>query len=202
MDIKHKNRETEYLINDEFYNNNKYIISEGSVPIPSEVCNPIEKRTLQSFSHFSYQISGGQLFIKINYNKELKKISDYKIYHLKDNEYKYILEFFASHICDNTCKALNLIHPRKKNSSFTINDKFYSFKYLTDINLCKCCSVPITINNNSKSLTCKYCSSREIATKYKAICSKCKNDFFYSNYVYNCNLTNYPIKCPKCNSGF
>ena len=202
MDIKHKNRETEYLINDEFYDNNKYIISEGSVPIPSEVCNPIEKRTLQSFSHFSYQISGGQLLIKIDDNKELKKISNYKIYYLKDNEYKYILEFFASHICDNTCKALNLIHPRKKNSSITINDKFYSFKYLTDINLCKCCSVPININDNSKSLTCKYCSSREIATKYKAICTQCKNDFFYSNYVYNCNLTNYPIKCPKCNSGF
>ena len=202
MGIKNKKKETVNLIDEQFYYNNKYIISEGAVPIQPEVCNSIEERTLQSFSHFSYQISGGHLLIKINYDKQSNIISNYKIYHIKDNEYKYILEFFASHICDNTCKALNLLHPRKKKSEITVNENFYSNKYLTEVKLCKCCSVPIKINNNSKSLTCKYCSSREVATKYKAICSQCSKEFFYSCYVYNCNLTNYPVKCTKCNSGF
>ena len=106
----------------------------------------MEKRTLQSFSHFSYQISGGQLLIAdLNYDKNLKKVTNYKIYFLKDNEYKGILEFFASHVCDNTCKVLELVHPRKKNNPIEIDEKFYSHKYLTDIKLCECCSGPIRV---------------------------------------------------------
>ena len=202
MDIKNKNKLTENFITNEIYNNYKYIISEESVPFSTDICNPVEKKTLQSFSHFSYQISGGQLLIKVNYDKKLNKINKYKVYYIKDNEYKNILEFFSSHICDNTCKTLNLLHPRKKNCSNDIDDKFYSNKYLTQIKLCKCCSVPIKNYKDNKSLVCKYCSKQEISTKFKSICSQCKNEFFYSNYVYNCNLTNYPLKCTKCNSGF
>ena len=163
----------------------------------------MEKRTLQSFSHFSYQISGGQLIISnISYDKILKKVTNFKIYFLKNNEYKHILEFFSSHICDNTCKTLELIHPRKKNNLIKINEQFYSYKYLTNIKLCRCCSIPIRVKENNKSITCKFCSSKDIATKYKEICSKCNKEFFYSTYVYNSNLMNYPIKCPKCNPEF
>ena len=129
-------------------------------------------------------------------------MTDFKINFLKDNDYKNILEFFSSHICNNTCKALELLHPRKKNNPIQINDKFFSFKYLTDIQLCECCSVPTRIKDINKSLTCKFCSNKEIATKYKAICSQCNNEFFYSTYVYNCKLINYPNKCFKCNSNF
>ena len=190
--------------NKNFINNNKYIISEESIPIQLNLSIPLEKRTLQSFSHFSYQISGGQLLItNLKYDKLLKKVTDFKIYFLKDNEYKYILEFFASHICNNTCKALELAHPRKKISPIQVNEKFYSNKYLTNVKLCECCSIPIHIKDNiSKSLTCKYCSCKEISTKYKIICSACNNEFCYSTYVYNCKLLNYPIRCSKCNSNF
>ena len=197
------NKENNNIINDNYYLNNKYIISEETVPIQLDISLPMEKRTLQSFSHFSYQISGGQLLItNFKYDKNTKKVIDFKIYFLKDNEYKNILEFFASHICDNTCKTLELVHPRKKNSPITISEKFYSNKYLTDIKLCECCSAPISIKDKNRSLNCKFCSCKEITTKYKAVCSECQQPFFYSTYVYNCKLINFPNRCPKCNSDF
>ena len=197
------NNNSEILNNDKFYFNNKYIISEDSIQIQLNNSLAMEKRTLQSFSHFSYQISGGQLLIAdLNYDKNLKKVTNYKIYFLKDNEYKGILEFFASHVCDNTCKVLELVHPRKKNNPIEIDEKFYSHKYLTDIKLCECCSGPIRVKTYDKNLSCKYCSSKKVSTKYKAVCTECHNPFFYSTFTYNCRLTNYPNKCPKCNSDF
>ena len=69
---------------DDFFLNNKYIISEDSTSIQLNTSVPPTKRVLQNFSHFSYQISGGQLFVTdINYDKELKKVTEYKIYNLK-----------------------------------------------------------------------------------------------------------------------
>ena len=202
LDIQNKNKQSENLINDNFYLNSKYIISEHSVEF-QDISFSMEKRTLQSFSHFSYQISGGQLLIgNFTYDKQLKKVTNFKIYFLKENGYKNILEFFASHICDNTCKTLELIHPRKKNNPIIINEQFYSKKYLTNVKLCKCCSFPIHEKYNNKNLTCEFCSSKEIYTKFNATCSQCKNSFFYSTFDYKCNLEKYPIKCPKCNSNF
>ena len=189
--------------NDKFYFNYKYMISEESTQIQLNTSMAMEKRTLQSFSHFSYQISGGQLLISdFKYDKDLKKVTDYKIYFLKNNEYKGILEFFASHVCDNTCKVLELVHPRKKSNPIEVNEKFYSHKYLTETKLCECCSAPIRIKSNEKNLDCKYCLSKKIFSKFKAVCSECHNPFFYSTFVYNCKLSNYPNKCPKCNYEF
>ena len=203
MNNLEKNKESENLIDEKFYFNNKYIISEDSAPFQLYLSNPMSKTTLQSFSHFSYQISGGQLLISIlNYDEILKKVTDFKIYFLKDKEYKNILEFFSSHICDNTCRALELVHPRKKRNPFVINENIYSHKYLTDIKLCECCSVPISVPYDSKYLACHYCSGKEISSKYKAICINCKNEFYYSTYLFNCKLSNYPQKCLKCNSNF
>ena len=200
LDMQNKNKQSENLINDNFCFNTKYIISEQSVPF-QDLSFSMEKRILHAFSHFSYQISGGQLLISnFTYDKQLKKVIKFKIHFLKDNGYKNILEFFASHICDNTCRTLELIHPRKKNNPIAINEQFYSKKYLTNVQLCKCCSFPIYGKYNNKSSVCKLCSSKEIATKFSATCSQCKNQFFYSTFVYKCNLENYPIKCPKCNS--
>ena len=190
-------------INDEFYKNNKYIISEDSTSIQLSTSVPSSKRTLQSFSHFSYQISGGQFIINdIKYAEDLKKVTQFKIYSLKDNGYKKILEFFSSHICDNTCKALKLAHPRKKLNPIEVKENFYSNKYLTDTKLCSCCSVPIHIYSNNKSLNCGFCSWKETRTNTKANCSKCHSPFYYSTYVYNCQLMNYPNKCKKCNINF
>ena len=185
---------------------NKYIISEDSNSIQLTSAVIPNQRTLQSYSHFSYQITGGQLIITdIKYDNELKKAIDFKIYSLKENGYKKILEFFSSHICDNTCKKLNLAHPRKKLNPIIINESFFSSKYLNDSNLCLCCSVPFHIKedkNGKKSLNCGLCSWKESISKVKSICIECKMPFTFSSYSYNCQLINYPIKCEKCNTKF
>lgn len=193
---------------DNFYKNIKYIISEDSTAIQLDSGNIPTKRIFQNFSHFSYQISGGQFFISdINYDKELKKITGYKIYNSKGEGYKKILEFFSGHICDNTCILLQLANPRKKLNPIKISENFFMDRYLLYINLCECCSCPIDINEDKykdkeEKKNCGFCSWKEAQTKVKAICAKCNFPFFYSTYIYNCLFENYPTKCTKCNSNF
>ena len=203
LDINNKSPDTQNLITEEFKNNYRYIITEDTIQF--NLSSKMEKRTLQSFSHFSYQISGGQLLISdFDYDSNSKKVTKFKIYYIKNGDYKKILEFFASHICNNTCKTLDLIHPRKKNET-SIDEEFFSEKYLTDIKLCHCCELPICLDKNKikdKIMSCDICECREIATKYKEICSKCGIIFFYSSHVYKCKLEKYPEYCEKCKNIF
>ena len=189
---------------DDFYLNNKFLISEYSLSIQLNTSVPPTKRIFQNFSHFSYQISGGQFFISdFVYDKELKKVTKYKIYNLKGEGYKRILEFFSSHICDNTCKVLKLANPRKKLNPIDVTDNFFMERYLLNINLCECCSCPIRQKEeNQESKNCGFCSWKEAQSKVNAVCSKCKFPFFYSTYTYNCKIINYPDKCDKCNTIF
>ena len=189
---------------DDFFLNNKYIISEDSTSIQLNTSVPPTKRVLQNFSHFSYQISGGQLFVTdINYDKELKKVTEYKIYNLKGEGYKRILEFFSSHICDNTCKILKLANPRKKLNPINVNENFFMDRYTLDIYLCECCSCPIQPKEESEeNKNCGFCTWKKAQSKINIVCSKCKFPFFYSTYTHNCQFINYPDKCPKCISTF
>ena len=189
---------------DDFFLNNKYIISEDSTSIQLNTSVPPTKRVLQNFSHFSYQISGGQLFVTdINYDKELKKVTEYKIYNLKGEGYKKILEFFSNHICDNTCKILKLANPRKKLNPINVNENFFMDRYTLDIYLCECCSCPIQPKEESEeNKNCGFCTWKKAQSKINVVCSKCKFPFFYSTYSHNCQFINYPDKCPKCISTF
>ena len=189
---------------DDFFLNNKYIISEDSTSIQLNTSVPPTKRVLQNFSHFSYQISGGQLFVTdINYDKELKKVTEYKIYNLKGEGYKKILEFFSNHICDNTCKILKLANPRKKLNPINVNENFFMDRYTLDIYLCECCSCPIQPKEESEeNKNCGFCTWKKAQSKINIVCSKCKFPFFYSTYTHNCQFINYPDKCPKCISTF
>ena len=189
---------------DDFFLNNKYIISEDSTSIQLNTSVPPTKRVLQNFSHFSYQISGGQLFVTdINYDKELKKVTEYKIYNLKGEGYKKILEFFSNHICDNTCKILKLANPRKKLNPINVNENFFTDRYTLDIYLCECCSCPIQPKEESEeNKNCGFCTWKKAQSKINVVCSKCKFPFFYSTYTHNCQFINYPDKCPKCISTF
>ena len=189
---------------DDFFSNNKYIISEDSTSIQLNTSVPPTKRVLQNFSHFSYQISGGQLFVTdINYDKELKKVTEYKIYNLKGEGYKKILEFFSNHICDNTCKILKLANPRKKLNPINVNENFFMDRYTLDIYLCECCSCPIQPKEESEeNKNCGFCTWKKAQSKINVVCSKCKFPFFYSTYTHNCQFINYPDKCPKCISTF
>ena len=184
--------------------NVKYIISEHSLSIQLNNSVIPTQRIFQNFSHFSYQISGGQFFISdIIYDKELKKVTKYKLYNLKGEGYKKILEFFSSHICDNTCKALNLAHPRKKLNPVIVNENFFRGRYLLDINLCECCSCPIEPKEESQeSKNCGFCSWKIAQSKVTAVCSQCKFPFLYSSYANNSQFINYPDKCDKCSTNF
>ena len=53
---------------------------------------------------------------------------------------------------------------------------------------------------DEKSECCDICECREIATKFKEVCTKCGNMFFYSIFVYNCNFIKYPEYCEKCSN--
>ena len=165
--------------------------------------SPVSKRTLQCFIHFFYQITGGQLFLSdVSYDKELKKITDYKIYIIKEKGYQNVLEFFSSHICDNTCQKLGLCHPRKKINPIIINEKFFSNRYLIDRFLCTCCSAPFQTATNKTTYSCGLCYWKETKSKVEATCSNCHSKFCYSTYVNNCQYINYPTKCSNCNSVF
>ena len=179
-------------------NINKIIIGDVALSFPDVLSETPGKRILQTFSHFSYQITYGELIIMdLKYDKDKKRINNYNIYYLKDNGYKKILEFFSSHICNDICKYLGLVHPRKKKNNIEINEQFFSKKYLLKYNLCKCCSIPIRKIKNE--YLCSKCACEKIKTIRKKVCQGCHSIFDYSIYEYNSRLTNYPEKCKKCN---
>ena len=147
--------------------NNIIIISDIALPFPEAISEIPTKKILQAFSHFSYQISYGELIImNLNLNEKERKVTDYEMYYLKDKDgYKKILEFFSTHACNDICKYLELINPRKKNKKNKkneINEPFFSKKFVLNYNLCKCCSIPIRKNINEN-----YCC--------KCICEKIKS---------------------------
>ena len=188
------------LIPENKNNYSKYIIADSTIYFDNTLTNPVDNQLLNVFSHFSYQISGGQLLIgEIKYDKIKKIVTTFNIFYLKNNGYKNILEFFASHICDNNCKKLGLIHPRKKNKGIVVEESFFSDKYLTETILCNCCSIPVAINNEN---SCPVCNTHINSSKRKKICSSCHANFEYNTYYYNCQLKDKPLNCTKCISLF
>ena len=184
-------------------NLNKIIISDISVNFPSLISVTPTKRILQAFTHFSYQISYGELIIRdLNLNKDLKKITDYNIYYLKNKGYKKILEFFSGHICSDICKFLGLVHPREKKNLDEIENyqQFYKRKFLIKYKLCKCCSIPI--RKISEDNYCFKCDLEKIKNTKKIICKECHALFDYSYYECNSQLIDYPNKCKKCTKLF
>jgi len=186
-----------YEKEDKDNDNNKIIISDIGLSFPQSISEIPNKRILQAFTHFSYQLTYGELIITdLNLDKNKRKILEYKIYFLKENGYKKILEFFSSHVCNDICKYLGLVHPRKKKNPIEINEQFYSRKYVIKYKLCKCCSIPIRKMNN-ENYCCK-CTCEKIKTIRKKVCQDCHALFDYSFYEYNSELINYPIRCKKC----
>ena len=196
-----KNIDTINILPEEFCINLKFMISENFNFMNNN--KPLEKNILECFSHFSYQISGGQLLISdLEYGNGY--ITKFKVYKIKNGEYKNIMKFFVSHICNNYCKKLELIHPRKKNNE-GIKDEFYSQRYLTNTKLCECCKIPLNyyefIEHDNK-IYCSFCYKFVLEANFKDVCKKCSKNFFYSTYEYNTKLENYPNYCPKCENSF
>ena len=175
----------------------KYIIADVAMAFSQNLSSPPDRKTLQTFSHFSYQISLGELIIlNLEYNKDTKKIDSYDIFYLKENGYKNILKFFSNHVCNSLCKYLNLVHPRKKANQIEINEHFFSKKFNPHYILCKCCSMPI--RKYSNEIYCCRCACEKLKSLKKYICQECHQIFDCFTFDYNSNLINHPTKCKKC----
>ena len=177
----------------------KIIIADLALNFPNSISEIPNKRILQAFTHFSYQITYGELIIKdLNLDKNSNKITGYNIYYLKDNGYKKILEFFSGHVCSDICKYLGLVHPRKKKNLNEIENykQFYNQKFLIRYKLCKCCSIPIR-KILEENYCCK-CSCEKIKSIKKKVCQECHSLFDFSYYECNSQLENYPNRCKKC----
>ena len=139
----------------------------------------------------------GELIItNLEYNKEKSRIISYDINYSKKNGYKDILKFFSNHVCNDICKHLNLVHPRKKINQIEINEHFFSKQYNPHFILCKCCSIPIRKYSDEKY--CCRCAVEKLKNIKKKICEECHQLFDCFIYEYNCNLINYPKKCKNC----
>ena len=177
----------------------KFIIVDVSIPF--SVIEPLGRKILQAFSHFSYQVSLGELIIlNMEYNSEKKNIDSYEIFYRKDNGYKNILKFFSNHVCSSFCKYLNLVHPRKKSNHIEINEQFFSKKFNSNFLLCKSCCVPIRKSyiKNYNDLFCYQCSYKKLKSLKKVICEECHQLFDCFSFEYNSILENYPTKCKNC----
>jgi hypothetical protein len=100
-----------YLQDNQPINKLKIIIADNALPFSLNLSSLPDKKILQAFSHFSYQITLGEFIIlNLEYNKEKQKIDSYDIFSLKNNGYKHILKFFSNHFCNNYCKYFFSFH--------------------------------------------------------------------------------------------
>ena len=152
---------------------------------------------LNSFSHFSYQVSEGNLIItNIKYCKEKNVIIDFDVIFLENEKYKQIIKFFVNHYCDEICKKFCLVHPRKKKQNIDIS--FYYNFILTNTSLCECCNMPILCYNNKNiENICLNCNLKSIKDK-KTMCLNCYSQFKFSSFYYKSRFINYPKKCENC----
>eukprot|EP00340_Litonotus_pictus_P000201 CAMPEP_0170526782 /NCGR_PEP_ID=MMETSP0209-20121228/12182_1 /TAXON_ID=665100 ORGANISM="Litonotus pictus, Strain P1" /NCGR_SAMPLE_ID=MMETSP0209 /ASSEMBLY_ACC=CAM_ASM_000301 /LENGTH=594 /DNA_ID=CAMNT_0010816815 /DNA_START=1 /DNA_END=1785 /DNA_ORIENTATION=+ len=172
----------------------------------------------QAFSHFSWQITKGYMMI-VDLQGVDNILTDPQI-HCLDNKrfgkgnlgYVGIMKFFMSHICNEYCKHLNLVHPRK----FLNIDKEYDFfvdKYVppedpenTIFKLCDICKNVFKIK--AKDLYdkkkkcwdafCGDCETKRKETFTFGRCKLCKGSFKSSAYLYMMKREPFPDACQKC----
>lgn len=159
----------------------------------------LSKNVLEAFSHFSYQFTEGNLIItNLQYDSNQNIINNYSISKLQNNAHGNIMKFFVSHYCNDICKKLKLIHPRKKKIDFTLTNEFYLDHLITGAKLCELCKKPL----QSKDDVCVTCTEKTAISTKKKICSECHNMFTYSCYYYNIQMVDYPEKCGNCTFRF
>ena len=178
----------------------KYLIGyNDSNEINKDNTVKLSKTLLEAFSHFSYQFTEGNMIVtnlKDDSNQNL--IIDYHISKLQNDDHGNIMKFFVSHYCNDICKKLKLIHPRKKKTDFTLTNEFYLDHLITGAKLCELCKKPL----QSKDDVCVSCTEKTAISTKKKICSECHNMFTYSCYYYNVQMIDYPEKCGNCTFRF
>ena len=178
----------------------RYLIGSNDVNEFSPIStNNLTKNAIDAFTHFSYQFTEGNLIItNIEYDSNNNIITNYTLSKLEDNAHGTIMKFFVSHYCNDICKKLKLVHPRKKKIDFTLSNEFYYHHIISGAKLCQLCKIPIY----SKDNVCVSCIDKKNKSMKKAICSECHNVFSFSGYYYNVKMMNYPTKCDNCTFRF
>ena len=178
-----------YLIGKEYINNYK---------------NKYEQDLLNSFSHFSFCISYGQLLIDNikEYNGYIYLFDIYKNENdnnLNEEEYVNILKFFCYHKCNKYCELLGL---NKIDINFyNINpDDSVQFK---NKRICGICKKIFEINNkynyNRDNLClCFDCYNKIYESTYFRVCGICGNKFEYFYYLYILQKIEPPSLCKEC----
>ncbi|MCQ2819110.1 MAG: hypothetical protein MJ252_17750 [archaeon] len=177
----------------------KYLYGKFSSYEKTYINKSIERNLLEAFSHFSYQISEGNILItdlQLNNNNE---IVEYKISNINKDGHKDIMKFFVNHYCNEICKKINLIHPRKKNTSNLLHGNFYCFNQLSNTKLCELCKKPIGVGDKE---LCERCKVKTMEKRKKEFCKDCHCTFSYSPYYYNMKMYEYPKTCEDCTVKF
>ena len=123
-----------------------------------------------------------------------------------------MMKFFLTHYCNDYCKQLDLIHPRKKfviNSSFNFFVESYNFPlkpYDEIYKLCDLCRSPF-LNGAEKlyykkiacqETYCKDCDNKRVNSNKQGICIDCNSSFRSSEYWFMMKRTDFPVRCSKC----
>ena len=108
------------------------------------------------------------------------------------------MKFFISHYCNEICYKLQLMNPRRKKNNIEITSDFFLKDKITEIKLCDCCKIPISL----KEKICNNCNKIILNSQINSICEKCGNNFNYSLYYYNMRMISLPTKCENCTFHF
>jgi vacuole morphology and inheritance protein 14 len=172
----------------------------------------------QAFTHFSWQLTKGYLMI-VDLQGVAGVLTDPQIHCLNTKKfgkgnlgYYGMMKFFLTHYCNEYCKELELVHPRKK-LNVGMDYEFFVDKYESPndfynkvYKLCDLCRAPFKIESGTlfeKKIACQeaYCidcdNKRRSSTK-EAKCVDCRSTFRSSEYWFKMKRTDFPVRCGPC----
>ena len=173
-----------------FYNS-KYLFGQELIKVYQ---NKYDKKIIETFSHFSYCLTYGNILIDniIEYDG---KIYLFDLFKIDSPNFIYFLKFFKEHHCNEFCEELSLK-----------NENFFNIISQENINLmtCELCKniFQKEKNDNDNEIQlknlCNECKEKTIKSKNKLICISCSNLFEYYHYYYIHKKIDLPSLCDKC----
>ena len=173
-----------------FYNS-KYLFGQELIKVYQ---NKYDKKIIETFSHFSYCLTYGNILIDniIEYDG---KIYLFDLFKIDSPNFIYFLKFFKEHHCNEFCEELSLK-----------NENFFNIISQENINLmtCELCKniFQKEKNDNDNEIQlknlCNECKEKTIKSKNKLICISCSNLFEYYHYYYIHKKIDLPSLCNKC----
>jgi vacuole morphology and inheritance protein 14 len=173
-----------------------------------------------AFTHFTWQITKGYLMV-VDLQGVSGVLTDPQIHCLDSKKfgsgnlgYYGMMKFFLTHYCNEYCKELKLVHPRKK---LVIDDSFDFFvdNYSSPRNpddkvyrLCDLCKGPFKLKAQiayekkvaSQEAYCDSCDQQRKYSMKEGVCvnNSCGERFRSSEYWFKMKRTDFPDLCSKC----